>query len=166
MPATIKDISRETGVSIATVSKVLNGNFAKVSLRTREEILDTARRLKYRPNLFARSLVTQRAPVLGVLLSDSEAEKVGSLLRALLREADKAGFIVMTSLASEEADAVADSTHRLIGYLSQGIAVLAESAVYESAMAAAAEYGVPCSRITREAEIAGLLSETARAMEA
>ena len=53
---TIKDIAAEVGVSAITVSKALNGK-NQVSEKTRARIIETARRMDYRPNLNAKSLV-------------------------------------------------------------------------------------------------------------
>ena len=53
--ATIREISEKTGVSIATVSKVLNGK-SGVNEKTRKKILSAAKDLNYRPNLNARNL--------------------------------------------------------------------------------------------------------------
>jgi len=65
--ATLKDIARITGVSISTVSKVLNGK-GRVSEKKRKEILETAKRLGYTPNYHARSMV-YRSKVLTIGLA-------------------------------------------------------------------------------------------------
>ena len=53
--ATIYDVAREAGVSIATVSHVINGK-GKISRERREEILDIMKRLNYRPNAIASAV--------------------------------------------------------------------------------------------------------------
>ena len=60
--ATIREISDRAGVSIATVSKVLN-NKSGVKQETADRILQIADQLNYRPNLNARSLKLGDAPV-------------------------------------------------------------------------------------------------------
>ena len=52
---TIYDISQKAGVSIATVSRVLNGN-TNVSAKTRQKVLDVIEKCGYSPNVFARGL--------------------------------------------------------------------------------------------------------------
>ncbi|MEW6230296.1 MAG: LacI family DNA-binding transcriptional regulator, partial [Bacillota bacterium] len=55
VPVTVKDVAREAGVSICTVSRVLNGTHTdKVSEKTRNRVLETAERLDYHPNILAR----------------------------------------------------------------------------------------------------------------
>ncbi len=69
MGATIKDVARESGVNISTVSRALNNGYG-VSPETREHVLAIAGRLNYRPNRVARGLVTGRSHSLGLILSD------------------------------------------------------------------------------------------------
>ena len=83
---TLKDIARETGFSVMTVSKVLNDigtNHASES--NRELILRVARRLNYQPNLNARRLVTRRNDVIGLLI-DSEAPSFNNEVMILLEK--------------------------------------------------------------------------------
>jgi DNA-binding LacI/PurR family transcriptional regulator len=58
MPATLKEIAKYSGVSIATVSLALNNK--AVCARTREKVLKAAEKLQYRPSTLARSLRTQK----------------------------------------------------------------------------------------------------------
>ncbi len=67
--ATIREISEQAGVSIATVSKVLNGQTG-VSSKTRDRVLGVAKRLNYRPNLYARHLKTGMSRTLGIIAED------------------------------------------------------------------------------------------------
>jgi len=64
--ATLKDISAELGLSVATVSRALNG-FPEVSARTRARVQDVAERLGYKPNRIAQRLVTGRSGMVGFI---------------------------------------------------------------------------------------------------
>ncbi len=66
----IYDISRQAGVSIATVSRVLNGS-GKVSEATREKILSIIKETGYTPNAFARGLGLNTMNTIGILCADS-----------------------------------------------------------------------------------------------
>lgn len=66
----IYDISTKAGVSIATVSRVLNGS-SKVSSATRKKVLDVIEESGYTPNAFARSLCLNSMSTVGILCSDS-----------------------------------------------------------------------------------------------
>ena len=62
---TIKDVAKEAGVSIATVSYVLNNRNDMVSEKTRVHVMETARKLGYRANIVARNLQSSRTSLLG-----------------------------------------------------------------------------------------------------
>ncbi|KGJ86810.1 LacI family DNA-binding transcriptional regulator [Colwellia psychrerythraea] len=67
--ATIKDVARIAGVSVASVSRVLN-NGPKVSKKTIENVLKVMKDLNYTPNANARALVTKKSTTLGVVIPD------------------------------------------------------------------------------------------------
>jgi DNA-binding LacI/PurR family transcriptional regulator len=69
MPVTIKDVARESGVNISTVSRALNNGYG-VNEQTREHVMAVAARLNYHPNRIARGLVTGRSHSLGLIVSD------------------------------------------------------------------------------------------------
>jgi LacI family transcriptional regulator len=70
MAATIKDIATSAGVSIATVSNVLNGKQGEFGDETRGRVIDAARRLGYHRNRVARNLVRRSSECLGVTFVD------------------------------------------------------------------------------------------------
>jgi LacI family transcriptional regulator len=70
-PATLTDVAREAGVSIATASKALNGR-GQVRLETRDRVLEVAQRLSFSPNAAARSLIAGRTGTVGLITSDLE----------------------------------------------------------------------------------------------
>ena len=66
---TIYDVAREAGVSMATVSRVVNGN-KNVKENTRKKVLEVIERLDYRPNAVARGLASKRTTTVGVVIPD------------------------------------------------------------------------------------------------
>src|SRR3954453_22679286 len=66
---TSKDIARRLGISQSTVSRALRGG-PRVSPETAARVLDAARQLSYTPNVAARSLITRRTGVVGVVVND------------------------------------------------------------------------------------------------
>ena len=99
---TIKDVAREAGVSVATVSRVLNHS-AVVSEDTRRIVREVADRLNYWPNGAARSLITNRTQAIGVMLPDLFGEFYSEILRGMDWTARKAGLHLLVS--SSHADA-------------------------------------------------------------
>ncbi|AMB98886.1 catabolite control protein A [Aerococcus urinaehominis] len=66
---TIYDVAREAGVSMATVSRVVNGN-TNVKPSTREKVMKVIEALDYRPNAVARGLASKRTTTVGVIIPD------------------------------------------------------------------------------------------------
>jgi len=77
---TIKDVAREAGVSIATVSYVINGKTASISEDTCREVLDAARRIGYSPNVTARNLKFSRSRLIGYAWHKAPQNQVNSVL--------------------------------------------------------------------------------------
>ena len=75
MAITIEDIAREAGVSIATVSRVMNGT-KSVSEELKQRVLHVIERNNFRPNTLARGLITNQTYTIGVIVSDIEAGKI------------------------------------------------------------------------------------------
>ncbi|MCC6176634.1 MAG: substrate-binding domain-containing protein [Chloroflexi bacterium] len=67
---TIRDVARRAGVSLSTVSQVVNGRSGYASNETRDRVLAVAHELGYRPNALARGLITSRTGTLGVVITD------------------------------------------------------------------------------------------------
>ena len=68
---TIRDVARETKLSIATVSFVLNGKDKNIPEETQKKVLDAAKKIGYRPNRLAVGLVTNKTNIIGFICPDS-----------------------------------------------------------------------------------------------
>lgn len=79
---TIRDVARQAGVSVATVSRVLN-NSALVSPETRELVLQAVSQLGYRPNANAQALASQVSDTIGVVVMDVSDPFFGALVKAV-----------------------------------------------------------------------------------
>jgi LacI family transcriptional regulator len=79
---TIYDVAREAGVSMATVSRVLNGT-AVVKEETRQKVLAAIKKLHYRPNAVARGLASKRTKTIGVIVPDVSAPVVAEMVRGI-----------------------------------------------------------------------------------
>jgi LacI family transcriptional regulator len=67
--SSIRDVARHAGVSVATVSKVIN-NYPDVSRKTANRVMNSIDQLEYRPNVTARGLVKKRSWTIGLFLQD------------------------------------------------------------------------------------------------
>lgn len=79
---TIYDVAREAGVSMATVSRVVNGN-PNVKPSTRKKVSDVIDRLNYRPNAVARGLASKKTTTVGVIIPDVTNLYFSSLARGI-----------------------------------------------------------------------------------
>jgi LacI family transcriptional regulator len=95
---TIKDVAREANVSVATVSRVLNGS-GPVSDETQRLIREIAGRMRYVPHSGARSLITSKTDTIGVLLPDLYGEFFSEVIRGMDDTAQKNGFHLLISRA-------------------------------------------------------------------
>ncbi|MDU1265077.1 MAG: LacI family DNA-binding transcriptional regulator, partial [Peptostreptococcus sp.] len=68
-PTTIKDVAREAGVSISTVSRVINDS-KPVTNEVKQRVLDVIKETGYVPNPLARSLVTKKSQLIGVIVPE------------------------------------------------------------------------------------------------
>jgi LacI family transcriptional regulator len=114
MAVTIKDVAREAQVSIATVSRVVNGH-GNVTDATRARILGVAERLRYVPDSAARSLITGLTHTIGVLLPDLYGEFFSEIIRGIDLAARKRGLhLLLSGVHGSSADA-ADAIRALRG---------------------------------------------------
>lgn len=119
---TIKDVAREAGVSIATVSYVLNNKRDSVSESTRQHVLDAAERIGYRPNVTARNLRSNQTRLIGYAWYEAPsygmpAGRLNTVLDwftyYLARAAEQAGYHLLTfTYPPDEATAVYDNLIR------------------------------------------------------
>jgi len=90
----IKDVAQAAGVSTATVSRVL-ADKSKVKEATRKKVLAAVERLKYRPNLVARSLRVQTTAKIGLVVSDIRNPFFTAISRAVEDSAYEQGYSVL-----------------------------------------------------------------------
>ena len=103
--ATIKDVAREAKVSVASVSRVLNG-LGGVTPATQKVVREVAARLHYVPDNAARSLITGRTHTIGAVLPDLYGEFFSELIRGIDLAARARGLHL---LVSSSHDGVADA---------------------------------------------------------
>ena len=95
--ANIYEIAREAGVSIATVSRVINHSNA-VSEKSYRRVMDAVRKFNYVPNSTARSLSTSTSTSIGVVIPDINNPFFSLLLEGITRVADERGYHVLQTM--------------------------------------------------------------------
>lgn len=114
MAITIKDVAQEAGVSVASVSRALNGH-ASITDDTRKHILAVVKRMRYMPHVGARSLTTSFTNTIGVLLPDLYGEFFSEIIRGIDVAARARGLHLMVSSLHGDADEAALSIRAMRG---------------------------------------------------
>ncbi len=126
MSATIKDVAKLANVSISTVSRVVN-NSKPVSPDAKKRVLDAIDELNYKPNEIARSLVTKRSNIIGVIVEDFGMSYISQVLRGVEEVARMYDFDILISCTY--GDPVMENRYMrvLLQKQVEGIVVITES---------------------------------------
>ena len=100
---TISDVADEVGVSMMTVSRVIN-NKGDVSAPTAQRVWETIDRLGYRPSSIARGLATQQTKTIGLVVPDVGNPFFSDIARGVEEEAYAAGYSVFLCNTEEDAE--------------------------------------------------------------
>src|SRR5947208_5505366 len=103
MATRMKDIARDLGVSVITISKVLR-NHPDVGDETRERVLSRVKELDYRPNLAARSLVTGRSYLIGLVVPDLLHPFFAEIAKSISEILRRSGYYLIVSSSEEDPD--------------------------------------------------------------
>ena len=109
----MKDIAKDLGVSVITISKVLR-NHPDVGDKTRERVLARVRELDYRPNLAARSLVTGRTYLVGLIVPDLLHPFFAEIAKSLSEVLRKNGYYLIVSSSEEDPDLEEEEINQLL----------------------------------------------------
>lgn len=101
MPVTLEDIARALNVSKMTVSRAIN-NHPEISSETRARILATAQKMNYRPNQFARALMTKQSYLIGIVVPDLMHSYFAEICRGVETHARPAGYQNLICSTDEE----------------------------------------------------------------
>jgi LacI family transcriptional regulator len=113
MTTRMKDIARDLGVSVITVSKVLR-NHPDVGDETRERVLARVKELDYRPNLAARSLVTGRTYLIGLVVPDLLHPFFAEIAKSLSEALRQSGYYLIVSSSDEDPDLEEEEINQLL----------------------------------------------------
>lgn len=121
MKVTIKDIAREAGVSVAAVSLVLNQKECRIAEATKKRIIEVAKSYNYTVNQQARSLVTKKSYVVGLIIPDIENIFFSSLCKKIEEYCRKKGYTIMIVNSDENPRVDIELLHLLVSKGVDGI---------------------------------------------
>jgi len=122
----MKDIARDLGVSVVTVSKVLR-NHEDIGAETRKRVLDRVKELNYTPNLAARGLVTGKTYLVGLVVPDLLHPFFAQVAKSLSRALLKKGYCLTISTSEEDPELEEQEINRLLGRRLDALVVASSS---------------------------------------
>lgn len=125
MTITIYDVAREANVSMATVSRVVNGN-PNVKPATRKKVLDVIKRLQYRPNQVARGLASKKTTTVGVIIPDISNIFYAELARGIEDIATMYRYNIILSNSDQREDKELQLLETMFGKQVDGIVFMSE----------------------------------------
>jgi LacI family transcriptional regulator len=115
MVVRLKDIAEELGVSIVTVSKALRDR-PDVAKETKAKILERVKHLNYRPNLAARSLVTGRSSLIGLVVPDLIHPFFSEIAKALAASLRKNDYFLLVSSSESDPTLEQDEIEHMLAH--------------------------------------------------
>lgn len=115
MVVRLKDIAEELGVSIVTVSKAL-GDRPDVAKETRARILERVKHYNYRPNLAARSLVTGRSSLVGLVVPDLIHPFFSEIAKSLAANLRKKDYFLLVSSSESDPSLEQDEIDHMLAH--------------------------------------------------
>lgn len=155
MATTIKDVARAAGVSVATVSRALNGA-ENVTAETRQRVQSAAADLRFTPSSAARSLITRRTHTVGALLPDLYGEYFSELIRGVDLKARARGLHLLVSSSHGDAREAASALRAMHGRV-DGLLVMSPH-IDTAALAANLPQGLPVVLINTRLPEEGMAS--------
>jgi DNA-binding LacI/PurR family transcriptional regulator len=119
---TIQDVAGDLGLSAMTVSRALNGH-PDVKEETRRRVIARATELNYRPNRWARSLVTQRSRIVGAVIPKITYSFFGEIIGGLQTVLEEQGYSLILSNSSEDPERERREIDMLVGSRAEGLVV-------------------------------------------
>ncbi len=139
----LKDLARELGVSIATVSRALR-NSPEIGTEMQQRVKELARQLNYRPNPFAQSLRKEAPRIIGVVVPNLVTHYYASVLDGIEEEAAEEGYSVISANSHEDVEAETRAIDNFIGMHVEGIvASLAQTTTDYAHFEELSEMGIP-----------------------
>jgi LacI family transcriptional regulator len=122
---TIVDIARKLGISAMTVSRALNGK-GDVSQEMRRKVVECAGRIGYRPHRWARSLVTQRSYMVGVIVPEIAHSFFAEIINGIEDVLEKSGYDILLCHSRSDPERERNEIQALIGGRMDGLIVAPE----------------------------------------
>ncbi len=123
MGTTIKDVAKLANVSVGTASLAINGKYG-VSEETREKVMEAVKKLDYRPNHHARSLITNRSNTIGLIVTDVTNPYFGMVIDYTQKAVERVGYNLLLGISSDKMSLEKKSVEYLIDRNIEGLLIV------------------------------------------
>ena len=110
----IRDVAKETGLSIATISRVMNGA-TNVSPETREKVLLASKKLHYLPNPAARTLSTKKSKIIAAIIPTIEHSVYAKFIAGMEQTLAKQGYSLVFAISNSDETQEKEAAEKLLG---------------------------------------------------
>lgn len=148
MAATIKDIAQKAGVSISTVSRVINGNYP-VSSDVQYRVKKVMEELDFHPNAIARSLRSRKSKLIGFIIADLSNQFFMDIAKGLEKEIDKIDNQLLIASSYNEPEKESKIINSLIERNIDGLVIASSGGESLTAIEKCRENGIPVVLIDR-----------------
>lgn len=145
MRVTIKDIAKKTGLSVSTVSLVLNRKSDRISEKTIQAVLRTAQEMHYHPNRIAVGLITKKTQTLGLIIPDIANAFFAEIAKGAEAECQKQGYSLILCNTNDNPQKDVDYVNVLLDKGVDGI-------LFTMAVSSQVRKDLQCFHIVRQAE--------------
>ena len=140
---TLREIAELAQVSTTTVSKVVNGDFSKVSPETRKKIEKLVREKHYYPNRIAKGLVERRSRIIGLLLPSVSNPIYAEMVQGIINLCETAGYSTMLFNTDEKPERESNYINALASYRADGVMLIGNEQSVEKNIELLKHYGIP-----------------------
>lgn len=152
MNVTIKDIAKALGISTATVSRALSDN-PEIKKETRERVLEKAKEMHYKPNIWARNLQNTRAKLIGVVVPEFITFFFLEIIMGIQEIMNPLGYQVLICQSSESSDIERRNIEMLEKSMVDGLIIsLSKDSKNEDYLARLIDDGMPVVFVNRVCE--------------
>ncbi len=116
----LKDLAEILGLSTSTISKSLLGH-TDVSAKTKQRVIEMARKLNYQPDLFGKALRTKKTMTIGVIIPNLVLDSSSNILKGVIESAKKSGYRVIISESQHDYFNEKEAIRFMINYKVDGI---------------------------------------------
>lgn len=152
-PASIKDVARRAGVSLGSVSRVIN-NFENVSLEVRNRVSQAMAELDYQLNHAARSLRSRTSRTVGCMLTNVTNPLYASLYRAFEEKLRQSGYMVLLANSLNNAQWEMDILAMFKSRGMDGVLIAPSNERHPGVLAAIENLGIPAVILDRDMAVA------------